>query len=306
VFYLFQEDVAKASTEGPIGDNEALTQAEETPTIVPPADKKQKKTTKETVEVKTLSKETKYMDCHARYQQHENWQKISDIFESFYMTIEEMSGEHHFQKMPLDAVKSYADSGDADAMFHYGTELLWKGGFGFYFNELNRSPVETHQERRELSSNHQLDLPVLEEASDYLMRSAALGKLGGIIELKLIHQHILKKQIRNNKHPESIKDALVLNIAYENLLEEVFVNDYGIIKTFLFAEESKQLFETVAKQYPSIDMVAIREEALAKNDLLFNNWKRQREDLGAAVHPDKFPANLEQHMSNKEKECGKE
>ncbi|RDX38209.1 hypothetical protein DZA50_00695 [Kangiella sp. HD9-110m-PIT-SAG07] len=245
------------------------------------------------------------MDCHQRYQQHENWQRINDIFEEIYMTGDEMAGEHYFQKMQLEAVKSYADAGDANAMFHYGTELIWKSGFGFYFNDLNRSEHLTQAERRERAENHQLDMASLEQGAKYLLDSATRGKLGGVVELKILHHHILKRQMRSNKDVESIKRAIMLDIAYEEFLESVFIKDMGVMEGFLYSGDSKKLIDEFLGQYPDENLDAIQEKATNIQNRLFDYWREQREKFGLPVYPDRFPEYLEQHMVNKNKECQK-
>lgn len=242
-------------------------------------------------------------NCHARYQKHENWQEINIIFESLYMSIEEMSGEHHYQQLPLEAVKSYADAGDADAMFHYGTELFWKGGFGFYFNELNRSKALSQSERREVVNNHKLDMVTLEQGSKYLLNAAIEGKLGGIIELSLLSHHVAKRQVSSGKDVESIKQALMISLAYDHLLGEVFINDTAIMKGFLFVKEKGELLDKFAKQYPDVDLEPMRDESIRIHQRLFDYWQEKRDLNGAPVYPDKFPQHLEQHMANKNKEC---
>jgi len=243
------------------------------------------------------------LDCHTRYQKHENWKEISDIFSGIYMTVDEMSGDHYFQNMQLEAVKSYADAGDANAMFHYGNELIWKGGFGIYFNELNRTKVLNQDERQEIVNNHKLDMVALEIGAKYLLDAAVRGKLGGILELNLMHQHIVKRQVNSGKDVESIKRALMISFAYEQLLQEVFINDSVMMDSFLFAYKKQELIETFSTQYPKIDLAPIRDEANNIQERLFDYWREEREQLGKPIYPDEFPDYLEQHMANKRKEC---
>ena len=241
--------------------------------------------------------------CHQRYQQHENWQRVNDIFAEVYINDAELSGEHHFQEMQLEAVKSYADAGDPNAMFHYGSELIWKGGLGIYFNELNRSGSLSQSERKKAIDNHQLDMMALEYGSKYLLDSATLGKLGGIIELQLLHHHIFKRQVEHGKDIESIKNAMMLSLAYEQLIEEVFINDSLMMDGFQFTDEKKNLMKKLSKQYPEIELAEIQEEANNIQGRLFNYWREKREKLGKPIYPNKFPDYLEQHMANKNKEC---
>ncbi|GAA4362733.1 hypothetical protein [Kangiella marina] len=242
--------------------------------------------------------------CHQWFQEHENWKEINDIFESLYMSIEEMTGEHYFQQMPLEAVKSYADAGNPDAMFHYGTEVIWKNGFGFYFNDLNRTQVLSQQERQELANSHQLDLPMLEEGAKYLMDAAVAGKLGGIIELTTLHHYILKRQIESSNNKESIKNAMILSIAYRSLLQQVFAKDIDLMEGFLYSNQSDDLLDKYSKQFPDTDLQAVHTEANNIQKRLFDYWRQNREVLGLPLYPDRFPAHLEQHMKNKNKECG--
>ena len=243
------------------------------------------------------------LNCHARYQKHPNWQEISDIYESFYLSMGEMMGEHHYQQLPLDAVKSYADAGDVDAMFHYGSELIWKGGFGIYFNELNRAETLTQEERKERINNHQLNLPMLEQGAGYLVDSAIQGKLGGLIELQLLSHHILKRQMSRKANFENAKLALSLNMAYEALLMQVFINDADMMQDFLFADDRAELVQQFLKDYPQQELESIEQEASKIKERLFGYWQDKRESLGLPIFPDKFPPHLEQHVKDKRRLC---
>ncbi|GAA0201110.1 hypothetical protein GCM10009123_05550 [Kangiella japonica] len=243
------------------------------------------------------------LDCHTRYQKHPHWQEISDIYESFYLSMGEMMGEHHYQQMPLDAVKSYADAGDADAMFHYGSELIWKGGFGIYFNELNRAETLTQEERKERINNHQLNLPMLEQGTGYLVDSAIQGKLGGLIELQLLSHHILKRQMSREANLENTKLALSLNMAYEALLMQVFINDAEVMQGFLFADDREELIQQFLRDYPQQELESIEQEASKIKGRLFGYWQDKRERLGLPIFPDKFPPHLEQHVKDKRRLC---
>lgn len=244
------------------------------------------------------------LDCHTQYQKHPNWQEISDIYESFYLSTGEMMGEHHYQQMPLDAVKSYADAGDANAMFHYGSELIWKGGFGIYFNELNRAETLTQEERRERINNHQLNLPMLEQGTGYLVDSATQGKLGGLIELQLLSHHILKRQMSREDNYENTKQALMLSMAYEALLMQVFTNDADMMQEFLFADDRAELVQQFLKNHPQLELEPIEQEANKIKERLFGYWQDKRESLGLPIYPDKFPPHLEQHVKDKRAFCG--
>ncbi|WP_146205082.1 hypothetical protein [Kangiella spongicola] len=243
------------------------------------------------------------LDCHTRYQKHPNWQEISDIYESFYLSMGEMMGEHHYQQLPLDAVKSYADAGDVDAMFHYGSELIWKGGFGIYFNELNRAETLTQEERKERINNHQPNLPMLEQGAGYLVDSATQGKLGGLIELQLLSHHILKRQMSREDNYENTKQALMLSMAYEALLMQVFINDADMMQGFLFADDREELIQQFLKDYPQQELESIEQEASKIKERLFGYWQDKRESLGLPIYPDKFPPHLEQHVKDKRRLC---
>lgn len=251
-----------------------------------------------------ISQKEPILDCHTRYQKHPNWQEISDIFESFYLSTGEMMGEHHYQQMPLGAVKSYADAGDADAMFHYGSELIWKGGLGIYFNELNRTEVLTQEERLEKVNKHQLDRIMLEQGQQYLIDSAVRGKLGGLIELQLLSHHILKRQMARESNLENTKQALMLSMAYEALLMQIFINDAEVMQDFLFVDDREELIQEFLKNHPQQEFEFIEQEANTIKERLFGYWQDKREGLGLPIYPDKFPPHLEQHIRDKKSNCG--
>ncbi|GAA4362729.1 hypothetical protein [Kangiella marina] len=249
--------------------------------------------------------QTKELSCFEKYRQKPEWKDIEAIVGSIYMSGEEAAGEGVYQQIPLDAVKSYADAGDANAMFHFGSETMWNSSFGLYFNPINQNPGNTTKERQEKAQQHKVDLEAFHKGANYAYRAAVHGKLGGILEVSLVSKSVLRKMVRSQRQREDIEEFLIHRHAYLNLLEQVHKNDSELLLFFQNDEEIKgdltMVYGVVGPDSDTLERIKtdIDERSLK----LRERWESDRLSLGLEPYPDVIPERLDSLLEEMKNEC---
>ncbi|AOE50565.1 hypothetical protein [Kangiella sediminilitoris] len=252
----------------------------------------------------TLKKEE--LSCSQRYRQKPEWKEIEGVISAIYMSGEEAAGEGTFQQIPLEAVKSYADAGDKDAMFHYGSEVMWKAAFGVHMNTVNREPVLSSKDFKQQVQDHKPDLEQFLNGTDYAYQAAVQGRLGGILEITAVENGLIRRMVKAEFPVSTLEDVLVHRLSYLGLMEKIHTNDPSLVSIFKSGDELQEGLEVIYGEEnipPEIEH-EITQKTQVFSSKLIDKWEADRHRLGLEPFPDVISPRLDQFLADMKRECG--
>ncbi|RDX38207.1 hypothetical protein DZA50_00685 [Kangiella sp. HD9-110m-PIT-SAG07] len=302
--YFSKEPQTKASEKstkiGTLGDSSE--RSENSFTVKEPASSTEGEAT---INVSEGDENDRQLACLERFRSQSEWKEIEAILSSIYMNGEEAAGQGVYQQMPLEAVKSYADSGDKSAMLHYGSELMWKSAFGVHINPINRNPGESTEAMGERAKKHQPDLERFYEGVGYAYQAAVLGKLGATMEISSLSKGLLRKMVRTGQPKKSILEVFVQRQAYLNLMQKVHQNDEVLLAFFSSSDELQEdldlLFQEV--EIKPNKLAQIKAKIGQESKRLIEQWEKDRSRIGLTIYPELMPKRLAVFFGKMEREC---
>ena len=203
---------------------------------------------------------------------------------------ENLAGRGHYQELTLDSLASYAGTGDPEATFLYGLELISKGLFGFYQTERYREYKVGTPEFKVNMKEHKVDIEKLKLGEDYLFKSAVQGKLLALGEIAAYFAIAVKELKEQGSTEKQISQFLVESHAYVLLMKDAFKKDAVILEAM--AVDNKSLNTTLKIAFPGGAPKDVRELLLTRAKERFlelkERWKRNREYYGYDIYPDLF------------------
>ncbi|WP_223671276.1 hypothetical protein [Kangiella shandongensis] len=305
VWLVWPEEIVREETKEKEPVEVAVTTSAK---VIKEADEPRKKPQENAVPPKSekRTKPDNELPCYQKYQKKPEWKEIEAVLSSIFMNGDEAAGQGVYQQLPIAAVKSYADTGDKDAMFHYGSELMWKAAFGMHLNSINRNPGETLSELSERAKKHNPDFDEFLQGADYAYRAAIKGKLGGIMEIAILEKRLIRRMVKSGSSTEDIEKALIHRHASLSLMQKMHTNDPGLLTFFSGADEFQDDLNTIYSEQEL--QPEIREELESKikthSQQLLQQWKSDRQALGLEPFPDVMSSRLDQFLADMEQECG--
>lgn len=250
----------------------------------------------------------KELSCHEKYQQQPEWKEIEAILSSIYMNGEEAAGQGVYQRMPIESLRSYAESGDPNAMFHYGSALMWKGSVGIYLNYPGEVERTINADKyKNMYKHHKPDLEVIKQGSDYLYRSAVKGKLGAFMENAFMQQATVRRMNKDDFDfsEEHKLTLLASSMANFKLMAYVHENDEFLAEVINYEYFTSKLLDEL---YPEKEQ---KEETLKKLNSQVarlyqtkkSQWISDRNYHGLPVQPQLFNPRLESFYIEHIKVC---
>lgn len=258
-----------------------------------------------TSESEESSKPVEEPSCYERYQRKPEWKEIEAVLSSIYMNGDEAAGQGIYQQLPIEAVKSYADTGDKDAMFHYGSEVMWKAAFGVHLNSVNRNPGEPLSQLRQRAKKHKPDVDNFLLGAGYAYRAAVQGKLGGLLEIVAGEKMLIKRMVQSGSSSENIEKALMHRHAALSLMQTIHADDPGLL---MFFSSDDEFEEDLAVIYSEQEIQPELREKLQnkikhRSERLLQKWKSDRQILGLEPFPDVMRPKLDEFLNSMEQEC---
>ena len=248
------------------------------------------------------------LSCHQKYQQQPEWKEIEDILSTIYTSGEEAAGQGIYQRMPIETLQSYAESGNPKAMFHYGSALMWKGSVGIYLNypgEVER--IINADSYKNKHRHHKPDLEVINLGSDYLYKSAVKGRLGAFMETAFTQQATVRRMNRDgfDFSEEQKLTLLARSMANFKVMEYVHHNDEFLAEIVDYEYFTSKLLDEL---YPEKEH---KEEVLKKLNsqvtLIYqtqkSQWISDRNYHGLPAQPKLFNRRLERFYIEHIKVC---
>lgn len=222
--------------------------------------------------------------------------KFNQKLAEFYLGEDELMGEGTYTTMDALTLEVLANSGDLDAAFVHGTNLVFEGIVGV---RLNRNTVYDSVPAKDLFESHKIDFEKIERGNKYLFDSAVKGKLGAFLEINM-HNFLLARHLQKKSYQKKlVEDAIQQGLAYQFLTDDVHQKD-TILASGMREYYYKQTEKLLTKMYPDDNEKQITQRVneisqLAKKDFekLQNDWYQQRESLGLEIYPDLLDKKME-------------
>lgn len=308
-FYLSQEPVTVGVTVEPNADVE---QASKSPnSIITEADDEDKTNPIEQIATSDTNESDdggSTLTCMERYRAQPEWKEIEAVISAIYMSGEEAAGEGTYQQIPIEAVKSYADSGDSSAMLHYASETMWRSAFGTYLNKINRDPNEDMEKLKQKTKLHKPDLEGFFQGANYAYLAAVEGRYGGVMEITSMSRGLLHRLSRDEEAMDKSMKVLIKRHAYLELLQSIHQNDKELLSFFVREDEFQKDLEVVFRgEEPEPEpsqLEKIQRQTKQQSQQLHQQWEADRRRRGYELYPDLWPKRLEEFFEKMEKECG--
>lgn len=245
------------------------------------------------------------LTCMERYRAQPEWKEIEAVISAIYMSGEEAAGEGTYQQIPIEAVKSYADSGDSNAMLHYASETMWKSAFGTYLNTINRDPNEDMEKLEQKTRLHKPDLEGFFYGAGYAYQAAVEGRYGGVMEVTAVSRGLLYRLSRDEEAMDKSLQVLINRQAYLELLQTIHQNDEVLLTIFVEEDELKEDLDIVFKgeELEPSQLEKIQRQIKQQSQQLHQQWEADRRRRGYELYPELFSKRLEEFFEKMEKEC---
>lgn len=247
----------------------------------------------------------KQQQCVANYQNKPEWEDIYKVISTIYQSGYEAAGNSAFQQMPIDSLKSYADAGDKDAMFHYGSALMWKGGVGIYLNypgQVERL-AEPEKYKQVIPKNHNPDNELFNQGAEYAYQAAVKGKFGGLFEIANMKLMMLRQMKKQGFSEELVFNEMVHAASYLKLIKHIHSNDKALLSElnydYYITDNIKNIWDK------DIEGIKVKVEQLSDETVtkMIQDWKINRESLGLAESPDLLSPKLEKFYRDNVEIC---
>lgn len=246
------------------------------------------------------------LTCMERYKAQPEWKEMEAVISAIYMSGEEAAGEGTYQQIPIEAVKSYADSGDSSAMLHYASETMWRSAFGTYLNKINRDPNEDMEKLKQKTKLHKPDLEGFFHGADYAYLAAVEGRYGGVMEITAMTRGLLHRLSRDEEAMDKSMKVLINRHAYLDLLQSIHQNDKELLTVFILESEFQKDLEVVfrGEEPEPSQLEKIQRQIKRQSQQLHQQWEADRRRRGYELYPDLLPKRLEDFFEKMEQECG--
>ncbi|AOE50566.1 hypothetical protein [Kangiella sediminilitoris] len=215
------------------------------------------------------------------------------------------SGDHHYQQLPFESLKSYAEAGDSEAMYIYGSELMWKGGLGVHMNSQWQTRELLSDGTRKLKISGP-DINLFKQGRDYIYKAAVKGRVMGLYEIASMYKKSLKKLRQKGYKKSLIKQHIVKGYSYHLMAQKIMEKDRIL-------GEDKYINAITIDDYiklglPESEIESVKKDLLAKAQInysqLKSEWESDREYIGKKPYP-KFFTKEEEKIYFKEmpEEC---
>ena len=304
----FSKEPRSLDIEPKAQSEESIKQDAEAPLSSTVEIKKEEKV--ELIDSNSESKESKEdestLTCMERYRAQPEWKEIEAVISAIYMSGEEAAGEGTYQQIPIEAVKSYADSGDSSAMLHYASETMWRSAFGTYLNKINRDPNEDMEKLKQKTKLHKPDLEGFFHGADYAYLAAVEGRYGGVMEITAMSRGLLHRLSRDEEALDKSMKVLIKRHAYLELLQSIHQNDKELLTVFIQESEFEKDLEVVfrGEEPEPSQLETIQRQIKQQSQQLLQQWEADRRRLGYELYPDLWPKRLEEFFEKMEQECG--
>ncbi|AOE50564.1 hypothetical protein [Kangiella sediminilitoris] len=267
-----------------------------------------KKPLKEVITTQESTKTNKKgLSCYQRYSSRPEWGGIQKIQEDISIDISYLYPEgNSYTNMPVESLKSFADSGDKDAMIFYGVELMQMAALGL--SSLKRAELERQhrvEEVKEQRISHEPDLEQFNEGVEYIHRAAEEGKFAAFLEVQLYHRILAYQMKERSWDEEQINGSLATSHAYDLLQQEIMKSNALFVKMM---SQEKALKRRIWRIYPKKEnhdelLKEIQREGQLKFERLKEDWVRNRELKGQEVYPDLIGKDLESFTKAMIRDC---
>ena len=246
------------------------------------------------------------LTCMERYRAQPEWKEVEAVISAIYMSGEEAAGEGTYQQIPIEAVKSYADSGDSSAMLHYASETMWKSAFGVYMNRINRDPSVDDKQLGKRAGQHKPDLEGFFHGADYAYLAAVEGRYGAVMEITSMSRGLLHRLSRDEEALDKSLNVLIKRHAYLDLLQSIHQNDKELLTVFILENEFQKDLEVVfrGEEPEPSQLEKIQGQIRQQSQQLHQQWEADRRRRGYQLYPDLLPKRLEDFFEKMEQECG--
>ena len=233
--------------------------------------------------------------------------KYRELSLETYNEVYAQVGDSTYEKLPLESVRSYADNGEASAMWHYGVEVMWKEALGSYRNPVNQEKPLTQEELWEVLKKHDPNFEMFNHGKEYAFRAAIQGRVGAILETANMETFLARQiKIREGRDKDAI-DTLASAVAHIRLMEYIHRNDPSVIANMRFEERIKNKISTVYNYEEFMQSEERSEQLNTKVKQLLSElekqWKEKRLEHNKPLHPDLFEDELEAAFMDYADEC---
>ena len=210
-----------------------------------------------------------------------------------------------YTNMPIESLKSFADSGDKDAMIFYGIELMQTGTIGL--SSLKRAEInrmrymeQAKAERRE----HEPQLAKLELGANYIYKAALDGKIATIFEIGLYYRYLAYQMAEKEWARQDRISALAKSHAYHLLQTDILKNNSLLAE--LVGEDSLEY--AIKRSFPNQDTFEeIESQIKAQGEKMFlglkHRWATDRRLKGLSPYPSLFSGELREFTKKMASEC---
>lgn len=224
-----------------------------------------------------------------------------------YKKVYSQVGDSTYEKLPLESVKSYADNGEASAMWHYGVEVMWKEALGSYRNPVNQEKPFTQEELWEVLKKHDPNFEMFNHGKEYAFRAAIQGRVGAILETANMETFLARQiKIREGRDKDAI-NVLASAVAHIRLMEYIHRNDPSVIANMGFEERIKNKISTAYNYEEFMENEEFTQQLNNKVKQLLpeleRQWKEHRLQQNLPIHLDLFDDELEAAFIKYAAEC---